>query len=267
MNNRVAIITGGAGKIGSKIVEKFLNKEYNVLIVDRSSKNINSLNELLLKKKFEYNSFLFLNANLSSYDNAKKTLDTAILNFDKVDVLVNLAGNATGNSIIDISEETLKKNIENNLYSTFFCTKIFIEYLLNQNKRGTIVNISSVNSIVGIGEDAYSLAKSGVNSLTRTTAVKFGKKGIRCNCICLGTIKALTPSWKRRIEKDKHVFEKIERKIPLEKMGTPDDVAEIVYFLSTDKSRLINGSIIVADGGWTVSNGAVSEKDKNWWEI
>lgn len=109
------------------------------------------------------------------------------------------------------------------------------------------MNISSVNGIVGLGEEAYSAAKAGMNVLTKNMAVKYGRFGIRVNAICPGTVR--TPIWGPRLEKDPHIFEKLAKWYPLGRVGEPEDIANAALFLASDEAAWITGALLVVDGG------------------
>lgn len=259
LKNKAIIVTGGAGSIGRATVKAFLENGCRVVVIDKKESKLKSSEQEL------YSGVKFIKADLSQPKQAQEAIVRAIETFGKIDVLVNLAGVAFGKDVTEIDEETYWKDINNNLTSTFFCTKTALSHM-KEKGGGVIVNISSINSIIGIGEVSYSAAKAGINSLTRTTAVRYGRYGIRCNSLLLGTIKTDLPSWQERLKKDPTVFERIAAKIPRKKVGTPEESAHLILFLASDSSRLINGANIVADGGWTLAVGTIKEKEAPWWE-
>ena len=259
LKNKVIIVTGGAGSIGRATVKAFLENKCRVVAVDKDENKLKDLEQ-------EFGSGAkFIKADLSQPKQAEEAIKQAIEAFGGVNVLVNLAGVAFGGDVTEIDEETYWKDINNNLTSTFFCTKTALSRM-KENGGGVIVNISSINSIIGIGEVSYSAAKAGINSLTKTTAVRYGRYGIRCNSLLLGTIKTDIPSWQERLKKDPLIFQKIASKNPRKKVGTPEESANLILFLASDASSLINGADIVADGGWALTVGTIREKDGPWWE-
>jgi len=258
LKNKVIIVTGGAGSIGRATVKAFLENKCQVAVVDKDKKKLKDFEQEL------DSGAKFIKVDISQPKQAEKAINQAIETFGKVDVLVNLAGVAFGGDVTEINEETYWKDINNNLTSTLFCTKTALSHM-KETGGGVIVNISSVNSIIGIGEVSYSAAKAGINSLTRTTAVRYGRYGIRCNCLLLGTVKTDLPSWQERFKKDPMIFKKIASKIPRKKVGTPEESAHLILFFASDYSRLINGANIVADGGWTLAVGTIKEKEAPWW--
>ena len=254
LKDKIVIVTGGAGSIGQAAVEAFLVNGCRVVAVDKKDFGPG----FIAKTKF-------VKADLSQPKAAEEAIRQAIEVFGGVDVLVNLAGVAFGGDITEIDEETYWKDINNNLTANFFCTKTALSRM-KENGGGVIVNISSINSAIGIGEASYSAAKAGINSLTKTTAVRDGGYGIRCNSLLLGTIKTNIPSWQERLKKDPKIFEKIASKNPRKKVGTPEESADLILFLASNASALINGADIVADGGWVLTVGTIKDKAGPWWD-
>lgn len=264
LKNKVIIVTGGAGGIGQATVRRFLEERSKVIVVDRNNKALIEFAKTLLEEDFEKRDFWSNFRDLNKLNEVKEMVEEVIKRFDRIDILVNLAGNAFGKDILEIDEEIFEKDLTTNLYPTFWCTREVLPQMINQGY-GVIVNISSINGIVGIGEVSYSAAKAGVISLTQTTAVRYGRHGIRCNCLAPGTIRTQSPSWVERLKKDPRVLDKIASKIPRKKVGTPEEVASIILFLASDQSALMNGATIVADGGWTLACGTIKEKEGPWW--
>ena len=259
LKNKIIIVTGGAGSIGMATVKAFLENKCRVVVVDKDENKLKDFEQELGSRA------KFIKADLSQPKQAEEAIKQAIESFGGVNILVNLAGVAFGGDVTEIDEETYWKDINNNLTSTFFCAKTALSHM-KENGGGVIVNISSINSIIGIGEVSYSAAKAGINSLTKTTAVRYGRYGIRCNSLLLGTIKTDIPSWQERLKKDPLIFQKIASKNPRKKVGTPEESANLILFLASDASSLINGADIIADGGWALTVGTIREKDGPWWE-
>ena len=259
LKNKVVIVSGGAGAIGGAAVRAFLENGAKVAIIDKDTlKGEEILKELKGKE------VVFIPTELSDEAQVKQMVGRVMEKFGQIDILVNIAGGAIGGDITDIDLPTFYKNIDMNLTSTWLCIQKTIPHM--KERGGVIVNISSVNGLIGIGEAAYSAAKAGVDSLARTTAVRYGRYGIRCNSLALGTIATFTRNWAERLKKDPKVLDKIASKIPRKKVGTPEEAASIILFLASDASRLINGATVVADGGWTLACGTVKEKEGPWWE-
>ena len=116
---------------------------------------------------------------------------------------------------------------------------------------GAIVNIGSVNGLMYFGNPAYSAAKAGLLSLTRSIAVEYGPKGVRANMVSPGTIRTNAPSWTARLKRDPKVFDKLARWYPVGRVGRPTDIAAAVAFLAADEAAFVNGTNLVVDGGLT----------------
>ena len=129
--------------------------------------------------------------------------------------------------------------------------------------RGSIVLTSSVNAGSGIGECGYSCAKGALHPLVMDTAVAYGKQGVNCNAVALGTI--ATNVWSHPDMAG--ILPKIAHKIPRGQVATPEEAASALCWLASPDARLINGQVIEADGGWGIANGTVSEDpQKDWWD-
>ena len=166
--------------------------------------------------------------------------------FGRIDILVNNAGASQGDDILTFDEATWDWNLAVVLKSVYLCSRAVLPQMI-ERRSGAIVNISSVNGIVGLGEEAYSAAKAGMNVLTKNMAVKYGRFGIRVNAICPGTIR--TPIWGPRLEKDPLIFEKLAKWYPLGRVGEPEDIANAALFLASDEASWITGTILIVDGG------------------
>jgi NAD(P)-dependent dehydrogenase (short-subunit alcohol dehydrogenase family) len=123
--------------------------------------------------------------------------------------------------------------------------------------KGAIINISSVNGLTGIGEEAYSAAKAAIINLTQNMAVRYGRQNVRTNVICPGTIQ--TPIWAERVEKDPDVFKKLGKWYPLGRVGQPKDVARAALFLASDEAAWITGATLNVDGGLMAGRGTFAD--------
>lgn len=123
---------------------------------------------------------------------------------------------------------------------------------MTRNGSGVILNISSVNALGYYGNEAYSAAKAGILSLTRSLAVRYGPHGVRVNAIAPGTLR--TPAWEKRREEDPEVFERVARWYPLGRIGEPEDVAGAALFLASDEAAWISGAVLPVDGGLNAGN-------------
>ncbi|MEV5749394.1 glucose 1-dehydrogenase [Actinoallomurus sp. NPDC052308] len=168
-----------------------------------------------------------------------------------VDVLVNNAGGAVDAAFEELPEEAWDRDVDLCLKGTFLCTQAVLPAMLRRGG-GVIVNVASVNGITHLGNEAYSAAKAGVLSLTRSVAVRYGPAGIRCNAVAPGTIR--TSAWDERESHRPGVLDRVAGWYPLRRVGTPDDVAAAVAFLASDEAAWISGTTLPVDGGLLAGN-------------
>jgi len=168
-----------------------------------------------------------------------------------VEVLINNAAIADGDDLLRIDEATWDRDVAVVLRSVFLCSKAVLAPMIDRGG-GAIVNITSVNGLTALGNEAYSAAKAGVINLTQGIAVRYGRHGIRCNAIAPGTIR--TPIWQERIERDPVVFQRLVKWYPLGRVGEPDDVANAALFLASDDASWITGTVLPVDGGLLAGN-------------
>ena len=131
--------------------------------------------------------------------------------------------------------------------------------------KGSIVLSSSVNAITGIGETPYSCAKAALHALALNLAVHYGPQGINANAVAIGTVSS-PAIWKGALHNDPAILEKIGSKIPRRTVGSPDEAAAVLTFLASPDAALVNGTVVVADGGWTVAAGTSHDGDGSWFD-
>lgn len=237
--NMVAIVTGGAKGIGSSIVKKLANNGYDVIL------NYNSSYEQAKQIAMTNSNIHIFKADVSKYEEVCNLVNFTINKFGKVDLLVNNAGIDLIKTINDTTLDDFDNILKTNLYSAFYTSKEVSKYMI-QKKYGHIINMSSIWGLIGAScEMPYSVSKAGLDAMTKSLAKELGPSNIRVNSIAPGIIdtdmnKDLTSDEKKSIISE----------IPLEKIGTPDDIAECVLFLV--KSNYITGQIIQINGGWNV---------------
>ena len=184
-------------------------------------------------------------ADVSKYEEVCNLVNFTINKFGKIDLLVNNAGISLIKTINDTTISDFDNILKTNLYSAFYTCKEVSKYMIHQ-KSGNIINISSIWGLIGAScEMAYSVSKAGLDSITKSLAKELGPSNIRVNSIAPGIIDTKMNNFLNEEEKKQLISE-----IPLEKIGTPDDIAECVLFLV--KSNYITGQIIQINGGWNI---------------
>ena len=239
---KVALVTGGTRGIGRKIAEKFAENGYD-LVLNYVSDNVDleAINEAF--KKYN-NTVLILKADVSKYEECENLVKEAINKFGKVDVLVNNAGITKDGLIAMMKEESFSKVIDVNLKGTFNMCRNLVPYMMKK-KSGNIVNISSVVGVVGnAGQSNYAASKAGIIGFSKSLAKELAGRNIRVNAVAPGFIDTDMTS----VLTDK-VKENIYSQIPLKRMGEAKEVANVVYFLSSEESSYITGQVINVDGG------------------
>ncbi|MFN8621678.1 MAG: glucose 1-dehydrogenase [Chloroflexota bacterium] len=166
----------------------------------------------------------------------------------RVDVLVNNAGAGAPGGPLDLDLATWDRMLRLNLTGAFLCIQAVLPAMLAQG-RGSIVSISSVNGLTGVGEEPYSAAKAGLVNLAKNIAIRYGGQGVRSNVICPGTIR--TPNWTARIEARPDIVDRLGAWYPLGRIGAPEDVAAAALFLASDEAAWITGVMLPVDGGLT----------------
>tara|TARA_B100000674_G_scaffold495820_1_gene524301 strand:+ start:1853 stop:2590 length:738 start_codon:yes stop_codon:yes gene_type:complete len=238
LKNLNIILTGSTGGIGGGILEKL--SKYNAKVIATGT-NLEKLNKI--KEKFE-------NVEIKRFDISNHGEIETFVNEcndifeNKIDILINNAGITKDNLAIRMKDEEWKKVIDINLTSTFLLSKNVIKKMM-KNKNGKVINITSVVGHTGnIGQANYAASKSGLIGMSKSLAIEYGKKNIKINCISPGFIKS------EMTDKISENYKKIlEEKISLEKFGTPEDIANVVLFLSSGLSDYITGETIHVNGG------------------
>jgi 3-oxoacyl-[acyl-carrier protein] reductase len=187
---------------------------------------------------------LAVRGNVADPAEVEAMVAAAVDKFGRIDILVNNAGITRDNLILRMTEQEWDSVIDTNLKGTFNCTKSVSKLMLRQ-RSGKIVNVASVMGVMGnAGQANYSASKGGVIALTKTTAKELGSRGINVNAVAPGFIQTvMTEELSESVKKD------IEQRIPLQRLGTPDDVARVILFLCSEAASYITGQVINIDGG------------------
>tara|TARA_B100000586_G_C20106015_1_gene427311 strand:- start:675 stop:1424 length:750 start_codon:yes stop_codon:yes gene_type:complete len=242
LSNKTAIVTGSTRGIGLAIATLLAKANANVVISGRSQEKCDEISKTLLP--VGSGKIIGISADVSCSDSAKQLISSAIEHFESIEILVNNAGITKDNLILRLTEDDFDQVIKTNLNSVFYTTKAVIRPMLRK-KYGKIINISSVVGLIGNpGQTNYAASKAGIFGLTKSTAKEVGKKGITCNVIAPGFIKT---DMIESLPED-HI-DTIIQSVPLARLGSPEDIANIVLFLASDLSNYITGEIITVDGG------------------
>jgi len=231
------LITGASGGIGNALVKKFNSLSGKVLATGTKIEKLNSL-----KKQFP--EVEILKFDLSEHYNIEEFIDNVSSKLSGLDIVINNAGINMDNLSLRMKDEEWKKVIDINLTSTYYLCKSSIKKML-KNKYGRIINITSIVGHTGnIGQSNYAASKAGIIGMSKSLAIEYAKKNITINCVSPGFIQ--TDMTEKISENVKNV---LTSKIPMSKLGTGEDVANTVAFLSSDAASYITGETIHVNGG------------------
>jgi len=241
LQNNIIIVSGGNGLLGKAIVSRLTDEGAFCINLDIDHQTNDDMSRV--------------NCDITNQDSVDQAIRLIISTFNRIDGLVNNAYPRTkdwGNKFEEVTFNSWNNNVNMQMSSSFYMCQKVLKHMKNQ-KSGSIINITSIYGVVGAdftvyeGTDltspaAYSAIKGGLINFTRYLSSYYGKYNIRTNCISPGGI----------YNKQNPVFVKnYEKKVPLKRMGTPDDIAPSVAFLLSDDSKYITGQNLIVDGGWT----------------
>jgi NAD(P)-dependent dehydrogenase (short-subunit alcohol dehydrogenase family) len=238
LKEKRVLITGGAGGIGTTTTGRFLKEGARVIIMDKDQDACQ-----LLEEKFPALEKSII-CDVSSPDSVKQAFEQLYEQFGGLDILINNAGISFRHRFIDITPEEWKQVIDINLNGVFYVAQQAAKLML-AGEGGVIINMGSTNGLTGYHYYCdYNASKSGVIELTRSMALELGPT-IRVNAVCPGFI--ITPM--QEAEYTPEMQRAFYEKLPLKRLGSPDDVASLFAFLASDEASWITGQYIVIDGG------------------
>lgn len=241
LEGKVALITGGTRGIGKGIVECFAAQGAKVAFtyagsVEKAKELENSLKSITEVKSYQ--------SDASDFEATQELVDNVLVDFGKIDILINNAGITKDNLMLRMSKEDWDTIIKVNLDSVFNLTKAVIKPMMKA-KSGSIINMTSVVGIKGnAGQANYAASKAGVIGFTKSIALELGSRNIRCNAIAPGFIET-----EMTATLDEKTVQGWVEQIPLKRGGQPEDVANACIFLGSELSGYITGQVLNVDGG------------------
>ncbi len=239
LENKVAIITGGAAGIGAATAVRFVEEGAKVIIWDLNEDRGNALAQEL--------GITFDKVNTSQLADIEAAAKRVFDAHGRIDILVNNAGITRDSTLKKMTPEQWQQVIDVNLTGVFYCTKVVSEYML-QNNWGRILNASSVVGLYGnFGQTNYVATKAALIGMTKTLARELGRKGITVNAVAPGFI-----STEMVAAMPENVLDGMRAKVPVGRLGNPCEIAAAYAFLASDDAAYINGHTLSVDGGMTV---------------
>jgi NAD(P)-dependent dehydrogenase (short-subunit alcohol dehydrogenase family) len=245
LHGKVALITGGARGIGKAITSNFLNSGAKVLVMDYSDDCIEGLRQ-------EYSSSSMLSTfkgDIRHRDDLERVRDEIVQSNIGLDILIANAGVNVRTPALNLKDEDLRLMLETNLYGSFITMQTFAPLLI-QKLSGNVIVTSSVVAFYGETlRAAYTATKAGLSGLIRSLAHEWGQYGVTVNAVGPGVIH--TPLIQNYMNEYPERVNDVIAHTPLGRLGTPEDIADVVLFMASDASRFITGQTIVVDGGFS----------------
>ena len=243
--NKVAVVTGASGDLGKKILQKFSEEGANIYALVRDINN-NSFNDFTKKLSVKFkNKIKIIYLDLEKEETIKESFEIIKTENSYIDILINNAGILENSLFQMTTRKILRKIFDINFFSQFFLTQVYLK-LLNNSKNGSIVFVSSNSSVDNpIGRVAYSSSKAAINSLTVTLSRESGVKNLRVNAVLPGlTNTKMANNFTKKEDINEYIND-----VSLKRVAEPDEISNVITFLSSDDSSFINGQLIKVDGG------------------
>ena len=244
LENKVAIITGGTAGIGAAAAKKFAQEGAKVTVWARNAEKGKAFVEAMAKEGY---TICFDAVDTSNYQQVVAATKRVFDANGKIDILINNAGITNDSTLKKMTPEQWQSVIDINLTGTFYCTKAVNQYMVEAGW-GRIINVSSVVGLYGnFGQTNYVATKAGVIGMTKTLCRELGKKGVTVNAVAPGFI---ATDMVAKMPED--VLAGMVAKVPVGRLGKPEDIANAFCFLASDEAAYVNGAVLSVDGGMTV---------------
>lgn len=244
---KVVAITGGAGGIGQALCRYFAGEGAAIAALDKSDE----VGKFTAEFTTTGRTVVPYRVDVGDREAVEMAFEAIRNDLGVVDILINNAGFSQHPVFARTNPASWQHEVNGNLNSAYYCAHSVLPGMQAKGG-GSVIAIGSVNGLSALGDPAYSAAKAGMISMTRSLAVEYGRYGIRANAVLPGTVR--TPLWKRRAAKEPEVLAKLVRWYPLGRIVEPEDVARAVGFLASDAASAITGVALPVDCGLTAGN-------------
>lgn len=240
--SKTALITGGSSGIGFATAAKFIQEGYRTIITGRDAEKLKQAAAEL------GNCCTPIQFDMNWWDKIPQLIQGIKKSHGGIDVLVNNAGINQKKPLLEVTNEDFERIIHTNQTALFAMSREVLKLMLEQEEKGSIINISSMAAHYGIPQVvSYTASKTALEGITRAMAVELSPHGIRVNCVAPGFIK--TPMSSKALDSDAERKNKVLSRTPMGRLGCPEDIANAVYFLASDQAAFITGETIKVDGG------------------
>lgn len=249
VENRIAIVTGAGSGIGAASALRLAEEGAQVICADINSDAAAQTAREITSAGFSAQHYAI---DISDSAACDALVSHAVAEYGAIDILVNNAGVNLPGVFHEVSNETINRTLDVNVKGAMYLTRAALPHML-KNSRGSIVNMSSVNGLVSEPYlSVYSASKGAIVMFTRGIALDYAKTGIRCNAICPGWVDTpINHAHAKMLGGLDHVYKTIDSFQPIGRPGTSREIANVVFFLASDESSFMTGSIVSADGGMT----------------
>jgi NAD(P)-dependent dehydrogenase (short-subunit alcohol dehydrogenase family) len=247
LTGKTVAITGADGGIGQTLCRYFGAEGAKIAAIDRRP-SVEGFAERLGSEGFTAE---FAVLDVGDAEAVARSFAALAGELGGIDVLINNAGFSNHPTFAKTDPAGWRDDVNGNLNGAYSCAHAVLPDMINK-RRGAIVNVGSVNGLAAVGDPAYSAAKAGMISMTRSLALEYGRFGIRVNIVLPGTVR--TPLWNERAAKDPNVLSTLARWYPLARIVEPIDVAHAIGFLASDNAAAITGAVLPVDCGLSAGN-------------
>lgn len=250
LEGKVAIVTGGNSGIGRAISEVFAREKARVVIGARNTETGGQTAQAIQDRG---GTATFVRTDVQDSSQVKRLVEEAVARYGTVDVVCHSAGTELVKLLVDTTEEEWDMVMNTNVKGAYLVSKYALPYMIAK-RRGVIINISSQLGFVGFEKfSAYCASKGAIIQLTKAMAIEYAKYGIRVNCVCPGAID--TPMMERELalfQDPEETRRKVIMDHPIGRIGRPEEIAEAVLFLASERSSFIVGESMIVDGGYVI---------------